>query len=224
MANDQFADDARESVTEFVTRSLRQRIIDGALEPGRPLRQEALARELGVSRLPIREALRQLESEGLVAFRPRSGAKVAVLDFEEYNEIYKVRERLEPLAISESMAHLTVEQREAIEVAAAEVEAHAGDPASWLEADRRFHLACYAGVPTPRLLQMIVEFWNSTHRYRRILLTTFAPKDFEVAHSEHRLIANAISEGNARAAEELIRVHIERSRRRLNRHRDLFDQ
>ncbi|SNR57130.1 GntR family transcriptional regulator [Actinomadura mexicana] len=211
-------------MTQVVGRYLREAILAGELSPGAPIRQEAVAREHGVSRLPVREALRQLESEGLVVIRPNSGARVAILDFAEYTEIYKIRERLEPLAFAESVGNLSAEQRAEVSRLADELESLTGRPDAWLDADRRFHLACYAGVPTPRLLRMIVEFWNTTQRYRRILLTTFTDQEFAVADDEHRLIADAAITGNARAGEDLIRVHIERSRLRLATHRELFDR
>ncbi|WP_283136517.1 GntR family transcriptional regulator [Rhizohabitans arisaemae] len=212
------------SMTQVVARQLREAIFDGVLEPGAAIRQEAMARELGVSRIPVREALRHLESEGLVTIRANSGARVAVLDFDEYAEIYKIRERLEPLALAESIGRLTEEQRAEAARLAAEVEASTGDPKAWLDADRRFHLACYAGVSTPRLLRMIVDFWNTTQRYRRILLATFSDEDFATAHVEHRLILDALRTGNTRVGEDLIRMHIERSRMRLANHRELFEQ
>lgn len=211
-------------MTQVVARSLREAIFAGRLGPGQPIRQEAFAQEHGVSRIPVREALRQLESEGLVIIRPNSGAKVVALDFEEYSEIYKIRERLEPLAIAESIPNLSDAQRRVVDEIAAEVETLTGDPTLWLDADRRFHLATYQGVPTPRILRMIVDFWNTTQRYRRALLTTFTDADFSLIHDEHRLIANAVATNNVRAAEELIRLHIERSRLRLADHRELFNQ
>ncbi len=220
------ADEAKpgEPMTQVVARWLRQAIFDGDLQPGMRVRQEAVAQEHGISRIPVREALRQLESEGLVVIRPNSGARVAVLDFEEHAEIYKIRERLEPLALAESVGRLTDEHRREVMLLAREVESATGDPEAWLDADRRFHLACYAGVPTPRLLSMINNYWNTTQRYRRILLTTFTEEDYEMAHHEHRLIAHAVINGNIRAGEDLIRMHIERSRLRLTAHRELFDR
>jgi DNA-binding GntR family transcriptional regulator len=220
----QDASSRNEPMTQVVARRLREAIIDGDLKPGTPIRQRAVAQEFGVSRIPVREALRHLESEGLVTIRAHSGARVAVLDFEEYAEIYKIRERLEPLALAESIGRLTDEQRQAVTALAIEVESLTGDLKAWLDADRRFHLACYAGVPTPRLLRMITDFWDTTQRYRRILLTTFSEEDFDVVHLEHRLIVNAVHTGNTRVGEELIRMHIERSRMRLNAHRELFDR
>lgn len=218
--------DARsgESMTQSVARHLREGIYEGTFSPGMHIRQEALASELGISRIPVREALRQLESEGLVVIRPNSGARIAVLDFEEYSDIYKIRERLEPLALAESIPKLNDEQRAEVELMAEELESLTHNPAAFLDADRRFHVACYAGAPSKRLRRMIEGFWNETQRYRRILLTTFTDDDFARTNSEHRLIVNAVQAGNTRTGEDLIRMHIERSRLRLADHRELFDQ
>jgi DNA-binding GntR family transcriptional regulator len=216
--------DAYEPMAQVVARRLHEQIVEGVLKPGAPIRQEAVAKEFGVSRLPVREALRQLESEGLVVLRPHSGARVAVLDFEECLDIYKIRERLEPLAFSESVGRLTSEQLDEVARAAAEVELLTADHAAWLAADRAFHLACYAGVATPRILRMIVGFWNTTQHYRRVLLTTFTEHDFELAHDEHRLMVDALVHGDARRGVDMVRMAMERSRLRLSRHRDLFDR
>src|SRR3954453_3330710 len=143
---------AYEPMAQLVARRLHERIVDGTLPPGAPIRQEAVAKEFGVSRLPVREALRQLESEGVVVLRPHSGARVAVLDFEECLSIYKIRERLEPLAFRESIGRLSGEQLAEVARRADEMPALIGDQAAWLAADRAFHLALYAGVATPRIL------------------------------------------------------------------------
>ncbi|MFI6285364.1 GntR family transcriptional regulator [Streptomyces sp. NPDC051018] len=210
-------------MTQVIANWLREAVYTGELKPGDRVGQQAVGERFGVSRIPVREALRLLESEGLVDIRPNSGARVAALNFAEYTEIYMIRERLEPLALSQSIAHLTPGQLERIAPLRDEVEASVGDPGAWLEADRRFHLACYAGVPTERLLRLIQDFWNTTQRYRRVLLSTFTEGEYAIAHHEHRLIADAVLTGNARAGEELIRTHIERSRLRLSDHRELFD-
>lgn len=212
-----------EPMAQVVARRLHERIVEGHLQPGAPIRQEAVAKEFGVSRLPVREALRQLESEGLVVLRPHSGARVAVLDFQECLDIYKIRERLEPLAFSESVGRLSDEQLAEVVRAADAVERLTGDPAAWIAADRAFHLACYAGVSTPRILRMIVGFWNTTQHYRRVLLTTFTEHDFQLAHDEHRLMVDALETGDARRGEDMVRMAMERSRLRLSRHRELFD-
>lgn len=217
-------DQTYEPRAQDVARQLREAIHRGSLKPGEPVRQEAVAHELGVSRSPVREALRQLEAEGLVVIRPHSGARVALLDYAECEEIYKMRERLEPLALSESIGRLTEDQLGQAARLSRELVGLRGDPAAWLEGDRQLHLACYAGVPTPRLLRTIVGFWNATQQYRRVLLTVFSDRDYDLAHGEHELIVDALLTGNRRAGEELVRAHIERSRLRLARHRHLFDR
>ncbi|HEU4703159.1 MAG TPA: GntR family transcriptional regulator [Conexibacter sp.] len=207
-----------------IARGLRDAIHEGRLKAGQPVRQEAVAEEYGVSRIPVREALRQLEVEGLVVIRPHSGARVASLDYAECEEIYKMRERLEPLALVESMAHITDEQvAEAVRLAEQLASLPNDPPAAWLKADRELHLACYAGVTTPRLLRTIVGFWNTTQQYRRILLTTFSERDFALQEAEHLLIVDALASRNVRTGEDVMRAHIDRSRLRLARHRELFD-
>jgi DNA-binding GntR family transcriptional regulator len=207
---------------EEIARRLREAIHEGRLEPGQRVRQEAVANEYGVSRLPVREALRRLETEGLVVIMPHSGARVASLNFAECEEIYKIRERLEPLALAESIRHSTEGQIERAFALLEELERHRDDPTGYIDADRRLHLVCYEGVPTSRLLDMIVGFWNTTQQYRRVLVSTFTEQDFEVQKAEHSLIVDTLASGNAFAGEELMRVHIERSRLRLARRVDLF--
>lgn len=213
-----------EPLVQMIARHLREAIFEGRLAPGMPIRQEAVAGEFGTSRLPVREALRLLETEGLVTIRTHSGARVAMLDFDECLEIYKIRERLEPLALGESIGRLSPEQLEAVRAAADHLEQIQGDHPAWLEADRQFHLACYAGAPLPRLLPTIVNHWNTTQQYRRALLTTFTDADFEATATEHRLLIELLATENRPVGEELMRWHIERSRARLTEHRELFDR
>lgn len=215
---------AYEPLADRITRELRENILDRRYEPGASLRQESIAKEMGVSRLPVREALRQLESEGLVVIRPHSGARVVVLDFEECLGIYKIRERLEPLAFSESVGHLSDEQLREVRGRAAELETLTDNHLVWLEVDRALHLAMYAGMRASRLLNMIVGFWNTTQAYRRILLSTFTQEDFDIAHAEHLLMIAALECGNAQAGEATLRSAMERSRLRLANNRDLFDR
>lgn len=214
---------AYEPLAQTVTRHLRDAIFDGRVAPGTPIRQEAVAQELGTSRIPVREALRQLEVEGLVTIVPHSGARVATLDFEECLEIYKIRERIEPLAFAESSGRLTGVQLATVARLCREVEDSFGDDKAWIDVDRRFHLSCYAAAP-PRLARMIVGFWHSTQKYRRILTQVLSTDDYDAYHGEHRLMVGALAHGNASAGEALVRMHIERSRMRLSEHRDLFDR
>jgi DNA-binding GntR family transcriptional regulator len=207
-----------------VARWLRDEIYAGRLEAGQPVRQAAVAEELGVSRIPVREALRLLETEGLLVLRPHSGARVAALSLTECEEIYKMRARLEPLALAESIPLCGVEQVANAKRLAEELEGlDGGDPTAWIEGDRQLHLAFYAGLETSRLIRTITVFWNTSQHYRRALISTFTGHDFELAHAEHKLMIDAMETGNVRIGEEVMRAHVERSRLRLTRVPGLFE-
>jgi len=212
----------RESRAAYVVVWLRQAILSGALSPGDPIGQDDVAERLGISRIPVREALRQLESEGLIVNPPHRTARVALPNFAECEQIYRMRERLEPLALSESMPNMRGEPLDRAAELAAELTELTSRPAAWLAGDQAFHLACYAGIQESRLADLIIGFWGATQTYRRLLISTFRPVDFERQDAEHQLILEAISEGNARAGEEILRVHIERSRLRLTLHKEIF--
>lgn len=213
-----------EPLARIVARHLRDAIFDGRLPHGAPVRQETVAQQLGVSRIPVREALRQLEVEGLVTIRPRSGARVTVLDFAECIEVYKIRERLEPLAFGESVGNLTDEELAAARDLADQMQAVAHDVERWIELDRQFHLASYAGARMPRLARAVVDHWNTTQQYRRALLSTFEPHDFVVFQCDHRVMIDALETKSRQAGEDIVRAHIERARLRLTSQRELFDR
>jgi DNA-binding GntR family transcriptional regulator len=189
-----------------------------------PETRDDAARHDGEQYEPMAQVVARRLHEQIVVLRPHSGARVAVLDFEECLDIYKIRERLEPLAFSESVGRLDDAQLAEVRRPAEQMESLTGDHGAWLTADRAFHLACYAGVSTPRILRMIVGFWNTTQHYRRVLLRTFTDHDFRLAHDEHRLMIDALETGDARRGEDIVRMAMERSRLRLTRHRELFDR
>ncbi len=221
---------ASEPLSETVTRYLRDAILEGRLRAGARIRQEAIARELGTSRIPVREALHQLENEGLIHLVPRSGARVARLDFEESAEVYRIREELEPLAIAQSAPWLSDEQLTHLQDLMLQIE-RSEDPAVWLLCDRRFHLLSYAAAPMPRLLKMIENFWNSTQQYRRVYYGMVASErkarpspDLPMTHVDHRLLFDALERRDPVDAGVLLRAHIRRTRMALANHRELFDQ
>jgi DNA-binding GntR family transcriptional regulator len=203
---------------------LREAIFEGHLANGTALRQEAIAKELGVSRIPVREALQRLEVEGLVTIRPHSGARVATLDFAECVEIYKIRERIEPLALRESIGNLTSEQVRAISELVDRLDTITDDLGEWVEVDRQLHLASFAGAQMPRLAGLIDTFWDATQRYRRVLLSTFDLRDFSRFQHDHRLIVEALETNHRRLGEDILRLHIERALSRLSRERALFNR
>ena len=204
-----------------VTDALREAILSGRLKPGSRIRQEELAEEYGISRIPVREALRRLESEGLVILVPNSGAWIAKLDRSECVEIYKIRERLEPLALSESCANLTPDALARMESLAGRIEATT-DPDEFLRLDREFHLLSYEGARMPHLMQMITKYWNSTQQYRRAFTATAGQAGMSAVYLEHRLIIETLKRRDGEQAAMILHGHIRRTRLELEKHDEVF--
>ena len=204
------------SLADMVAERIRRGILEGRLRPGDRIRQEAVAQECATSRMPVREALNRLRDEGLVTLVSHVGARVASLDVAELDEIYLLREQLEPLALAESIPGLTAEDHQRLREYVVEMEACAdpADPSRWVWIDRLFHLTSYRAAKMPRLLEMIEGFWNTTQQYRRAY--TRLPNRFATAHMEHRLLLEAIVGRNQEQASALSRVHIRRTRLALD--------
>ncbi len=217
-----------ETRVDLVARHLRSAILDGRIRPGEHLRQEAVAAQLGTSRIPVREALRQLQNEGLVSLVAYSGARVARVDAEEYEEIYLMREYLEPLAIRESLPHLTDRHFAELHDLMARIEA-CKDTTEVLDLDRRFHLLTYSAARRPRLLRMIEGFWNNTQQYRRVfyrLVQEQASVDstqLPMTHMEHHVLVDALERQDPDTADSVVRAHIRRTRLTLASHREVFN-
>jgi DNA-binding GntR family transcriptional regulator len=204
-----------------ITDAMREAILKGDLKPGSRLRQESLATTYNASRIPIREALRQLESEGLITFVPNSGAWVSKLDQAECIEIYKIRELLEPLALKESCLNLSEATLLRLEELVTEIR-HAADIDEFLHLDREFHLLSYQGAKMLNLLQMIRQFWNSTQQYRRAYAHSVKLNDYSAVHHEHWLLVDAIKRKDATHAGQILYGHIRRTRIELLHRPDLF--
>lgn len=201
---------------------LREDILSGVLSPGERIRQEEIAAREGSSRLPVREALRILESQGLVQLKANTGAWVSKLDLAECQAIYKMRERLEPLALSESIPNLAESTVQRIERLQELIEAN-GDLDGFLAMDRELHLLCYAGNLIAELNQMVERFWNTTQPYRRAFVRVSGPDRMWVVNSEHRLLIDAIRRRDAVDGERFLTAHIRRTRVSLAHHPEVFD-
>jgi DNA-binding GntR family transcriptional regulator len=189
---------------------LRERILRGELTPGTRIGQDAVAAEFAASRIPVREALRTLEAEGLVTIRPNSGAWVAELDAEEFDQIYRLREQVESLAIQESIPNLDGDQIGRL-YELADAVAAAATSEDFLALDREFHLATYAGARFPLLHELVERFWNSTQHYRRAWVRERGENDW-ATDAEHRLIVDAMARQDLVAAGTLVAGHIRRTR------------
>src|SRR5512143_1313775 len=144
----------RQTVASMTVTALRERILRGDFPDGDPLRQDALADELGVSRIPVREALRQLEAEGLVTFNPHRGAVVSSLSLGEIDELFELRAQIEGDLLRRAIPHMTAEDhaRAAEILDAYELALHKGQVPVWGALNWQFHSTLYA--PADRELTM----------------------------------------------------------------------
>jgi DNA-binding GntR family transcriptional regulator len=180
---------------------LRRAIVTRRLRPGERVLQEDVAKELGVSIGPVREALRVLEQEGQVTYRARRGYFVTELSVGDLREIYELRRILEERVARAALPTLEQEDFEHIASAAAEcaAAAHAGDVARELEANRRFHMALLDGSGLTHTMRVIRLLWDQTEAYRAIYYNSSSERVATVA--AHDRIVGALI---ARDADQLI--------------------
>ena len=204
-----------------IAASLREEILSGQFAPGTRIRQEDIAEQFGASRSPVREALRMLDADGLVTLVANTGAWIAQLSLTECEEMYQIRERVEPLLLNTSMPNLTEESLERLAILAQEMEANR-DVETFLRLDREFHLLSYSGASTALLGDMVQRLWNTTQHYRRAYTRLLATNGFKTAHYEHHLLLAAITRGDAEDAERILYGHIRRTRLELAKHPEVF--
>ncbi|TYB58021.1 GntR family transcriptional regulator [Nonomuraea sp. PA05] len=192
---------------QFVLGELRRAITTGRLRPGAPIRQDALAEELQVSRVPLREALKTLEGEGLVTYKPHKGYCVAVLSLDDLREVYRIRELLEEEAVRAAVARLTDDDLGRIEAAQEEVEraAAAGDVAAMASANRTFHMTLFDCAGMPRLARLIRTLWDTTDAYRSMYYGDAGNRERVV--KEHRAALDALRRRSADEAVTTLNVH-----------------
>jgi DNA-binding GntR family transcriptional regulator len=201
--------------------SLRTAILDGSYLPGARIRQEDVAARSGASRIPVREALRMLDSEGLVTLVANSGAWVTKLTLSECVETYLIRERLEPLLLGTSMPRLDAAAVDRLGGLADEMEAGA-ELDAFIRIDREFHLSSYAGAESSEMWQIIHRMWNTTQHYRREFARLAAQAGLSLTHMEHRLLVDCIRRKDPDDAERVLVTHIRRTRLELEQHPELF--
>jgi DNA-binding GntR family transcriptional regulator len=206
-----------------IAASLREAILTGVYAPGTRIRQEDVAEQFGASRLPVREALRVLESDGLVTLVANTGAWVAHLSLDECQEMYQIRERIEPLLLSYSLPGLSAETLERLAALADEMQSGV-DVETFLHLDREFHLLAYTGASTTILGDTVQRLWNSTQHYRRAFTLLASPDGTRAVHYEHQLLVGALKRGDSVDAERVLAGHIRRTRLELLHHPEIFAQ
>ena len=200
---------------DVVFQTLRQAILRGELKPGERLMEIHLAQKLGVSRTPVREAIRKLELEGLVLMIPRKGAVVAEITISDLEDVLEVRMALEELAVKHACRQITPEQLSQLHILAEEFRQtlYGDDVGACAQADMKFHEASYAATGNGRLVQILNNLREQMYRYRMEYL-----KDRQ-SHSllvkEHEEILHALEQRDEKKALEAISCHIERQKNHI---------
>lgn len=205
-----------------IAAELREAILAGDYAPGARVRQEDLADRHGASRVPVREALRMLEAEGLLTLVANTGAWVTRLTLADCEELYRIRERIEPLLLSYSVPELDAAAIDRLAELAVMMES-AADVEEFLRLDREFHLGSYAAAETAVLGELVPGLWNRTQHYRRAFTRVFRSEGERDVHHDHHLLVAAIRRRDTEEAERILSAHIRRTRLELARHPEIFD-
>jgi DNA-binding GntR family transcriptional regulator len=195
---------------------LRDDILNGLLPPGLQVRQEALADQFGVSRVPVREALRQLEAEGLITSELHKGAFVSSRSLDEVEELLDIRIALElralKLAIPNISADVVAKAQDILDVYDA-----SDEPQEWRDLNMSFHMTLYAPCNRPRMIKMIEDVMLVNHRFLRTYISATVGRVDPQA--EHHRILDACAAKDSRKALQLLETHIEHTRAALQRKR-----
>jgi DNA-binding GntR family transcriptional regulator len=194
---------------DVVFHTLRTGILRGDLKPGERLMEIRLAERLGVSRTPIREAIRMLQLEGLVVNVPRKGAHVAKITAKDLKDVLEVRGSLENLAVRLASERITEEQVRELKKTAEQFRSSIGGNLIELaELDESFHIQIYSATGNHHLLQMLKNIKDQMYRYRVEYLKNQLSRDSLA--SEHMALCDALEKGNTAAAVEIMDKHIRR--------------
>lgn len=205
------------TLASAIVEQLRRSILAGEHAAGSQLRQDALAAAFGVSRIPVREALFQLEAEGLVRIEPHKGALVAGFDMQEIDDVFDLRALLEPRLLQRSAPRLTAADFDAaagLDAAFAAAIAQQ-DVARWGELNAQLHLSLYRHAALPRTLAIVTALLQASDRYTRVQMNRAAA--LARAQREHRRLIQLCREGHTAQACAFLVEHIETVRRDLHR-------
>lgn len=201
--------DAYLPLRDVVFNTLREAILKGELKPGERLMELQLAAKLGVSRTPIREAIRMLEQEGLAVTIPRRGAEVAKMTEKDMQDVLQVREALDELAASIACELITAEELEQLEQAMQEFELAAStrDIKRIADTDMKFHDIIYHATRNPKLVNILNNLREQMYRYRVEYLKD--EKNYPVLFKEHQEILEGLREKNQGLVTDSMRKHVE---------------
>ncbi|MGI9232954.1 MAG: GntR family transcriptional regulator [Woeseiaceae bacterium] len=192
---------------EAVLLEIRKRLLDGRLSPGEAIRPDAFGEELGVSAVPVREALRILEGEQQVRYRPHRGYLVTELDIRDLREIYAIRELLEAEAVRHAVPKLKEEHLEEMRSAMQEMETVGEDVFSLTTANRRFHFTLLEAAEMPHLQRMITWLWDASEPCHYRSAGFMRPDNRARVDTEHHQIMDAVAAGDVDAVIEELSAH-----------------
>jgi DNA-binding GntR family transcriptional regulator len=220
-ATDEHSPASPQLVREWVEESLREAILDGRFQPGEWLRQHRVADQLGVSEMPVREALKKLAAEGLVEYLPYRGMRVCEYSADDVADIYGVRAFMESMAARVAAEHITSGELAELRALATQMEdcLSAECLAESRELNRRFHEVIFIASRRTYLIHALRQLWRVFPSmlwgsFPATATERFSEQDaYDV--EEHRAIIDALEEGNAALAEQVMRQHIEDAGSRL---------
>ena len=207
--------DSYQPLREVVCESLREAIRSGILKPGERIMEIQLAEELGVSRTPVREAIRKLELEGYVVMMPRRGTYVASMSIRDINEIFEIRTALESLSNGLAADHITDDELEHLQRLLVIIGGYIkeGNIEKIVETDIEFHDLMYHAARNERLVGIISNLRDQLTRFRTLSMSY--PGRLEETLEEHRMIVEAIASGDRKAASRAAERHMENSEKTL---------
>lgn len=207
--------DSYKPLREIVCDTLRQAIVDGVFKPGERLMEIQLSEEMGVSRTPVREAIRKLELEGFVAMIPRRGTYVADISIKDINDVYEIRIALDVLAAGLTAERISDDSLDKLKDLLLNVEKQisSGDVDKIVEADSLFHDALYQASHNKRLVGIISNLREQFTRLRTRSINY--PGRLENTLKEHKALVDAISQRDVAKAQELARLHLENAEQAL---------
>ncbi len=203
--------DSYKPLRDLVFENIRSAIIEGTLKPGERLMEIQLAEQLGVSRTPVREAIRKLELEGLVIMLPRKGAYVANISKKELIDILEVRIGLEGIGSYYAAERISPDMVDKLEKISQELKEYVclNDVENMLRKDEEFHNCIFEASGNTRLISMMNSIWETVYRFRLKYMSDYASAVNIV--EEHNRLIEAIKKGKADLAESLAKEHIEKA-------------
>lgn len=193
------------TTSELIAEQLRNAIIVGDYQSGQPLKQDVLAKQFDVSKIPVREALYQLKSEGLVTFLNNRGSIVSKLSISEVEQIYTMRLALEEISLKRAIPNFKPANKIAAETALKLIEA-SDKPLDWAVLNWEFHAGIYRAAEMPKMLETISMLHNNVSRYLLLYL-----KDMEynsVSQDEHWALLDACNAGDIQGATQILNKHL----------------